>query len=97
MAPPTGVVDHTRTAKCPELLCQSQELLVSGWRQAPPRRALPLLHRFYELMRQTSFLLWTLCIHTYFPEVPAGCCEPLLETGSSRRYLCKSFPGCLSH
>jgi hypothetical protein len=27
-----------------------------------------------------------------FPEVPAGCCEPLLETGSSRRYLCKSFP-----
>ena len=32
-----------------------------------------------------------------FPEVLAGCCEPLLETGSSRRYLCKSFPGCLSH
>jgi hypothetical protein len=31
------------------------------------------------------------------PEVFAGCCEPLLETGSSRRYLCKSFPGCLSH
>jgi hypothetical protein len=31
------------------------------------------------------------------PEVLAGCCEPLLETGSSRRYLCKSFPGCLSH
>jgi hypothetical protein len=32
-----------------------------------------------------------------FPEVFAGCCEPLLRTGSSRRYLCKSFPGCLSH
>src|SRR6202035_2481916 len=32
-----------------------------------------------------------------FPEVLAGCCEPLLETGSSRRYLCKSLPGCLSH
>jgi hypothetical protein len=32
-----------------------------------------------------------------FPEVLAGCCEPLLGTGSSRRYLCKSFPGCLSH
>ena len=31
------------------------------------------------------------------PEVLAGCCEPLLATGSSRRYLCKSFPGCLSH
>src|SRR4029077_21001959 len=46
MAPPTCVVDHTRTAKCPELLCQSQELLVTGRRQAPPRRALPLLHRW---------------------------------------------------
>jgi hypothetical protein len=32
-----------------------------------------------------------------FPEVLAGCCEPLLETGSSRRYLCQSLPGCLSH
>jgi hypothetical protein len=32
-----------------------------------------------------------------FPEVLAGCCEPLLGTDSSRRYLCKSFPGCLSH
>ena len=31
------------------------------------------------------------------PEVFAGCCEPLLETGSSRRYLYMSFPGCLSH
>ena len=31
------------------------------------------------------------------PKVLAGCCEPLLETGSSRRYLCKSFSGCLSH
>ena len=31
------------------------------------------------------------------PEVLAGCCEPLLETGSSRRYLYMSFPGCLSH
>ena len=31
------------------------------------------------------------------PEVLAGCCEPLLGTGSSRHYLCKSFPGCLSH
>jgi hypothetical protein len=30
------------------------------------------------------------------PEVLAGCCEPLLETGSSRRYLCQSVPGCLS-
>src|SRR5208337_433601 len=25
----------------------------------------------------------------------AGCCQPLLERGPSRRYLCESFPGCL--
>jgi hypothetical protein len=31
-----------------------------------------------------------------FPEVFAGCCEPLLGTASSRRYLCKSLSGCLS-
>ena len=30
------------------------------------------------------------------PEVLAGCCEPLLATGSSRLYLRKSFPRCLS-
>ena len=30
-----------------------------------------------------------------YPAVFAGCCQPLLEDGPSRRYLCKSFPGCL--
>jgi len=25
----------------------------------------------------------------------AGCCQPLLRVGPSRRYLCGSFPGCL--
>src|SRR5215831_18314734 len=57
MAPPTFAVGHTRTAKCPELLCLAPALLVPWWRPAPPRRALPLLHRSYELMRQTSSLL----------------------------------------
>src|SRR5260370_39761268 len=32
MAPPTYVVDHARTAECPELLCLTLALLVSGWR-----------------------------------------------------------------
>lgn len=27
--------------------------------------------------------------------VLAGCCQPLLGTGPSRRYLCRSFPTCL--
>ena len=29
--------------------------------------------------------------------VLAGCCQPLLGTGPSRRYLCQSFPACLDH
>ena len=29
------------------------------------------------------------------PGVSAGCYQPLLPTGSSRRYLCESFPRCL--
>src|SRR5215470_10832960 len=56
-----------RTAKCPELLCPSRALLRMGWCPAPPRRALLLLPRSYELMRQTSSLLWNSCIHTYLP------------------------------
>src|SRR5580704_12718134 len=56
-----------RTAKCPELLCPSQALLMTGWCLAPPRRALPLLPRSYELMRQTSSLLRNSCLHTYLP------------------------------
>ena len=81
MAPPTFVVDHVRTAKCPELLCPTPVLLVSGWRPAPPRRALPLLHCSYELMRQTSSLLRNLCIHTYLRrswQVAASPCWELI-------------------
>jgi hypothetical protein len=65
MAPPAFAVDHIRTAKCPELLCRARALLVPGWCPAPPRRALPLLLRSYELMRQTSSLRRTSCFHTY--------------------------------
>jgi len=82
MAPPTCAVDHVRTAKCPELLCPSQALLMTGWRLAPPRRALPLLPRSYELMRQTRSLLRNSCIHTYLPrslQVAANpCWKPVL-------------------
>ena len=81
MAPPTSVVDHARTAKCSELLCQSQALLMTEWRQAPPRRALPLLRSSYELMRQTSSLLRNSCFHTYLPrslQVAANPCWELV-------------------
>jgi len=65
MAPPAFAVDHSRTAKCSELLCRTRALLAPGWCPAPPRRALPLLLRSYELMRQTSSLRRTSCSHTY--------------------------------
>src|SRR5262245_19716106 len=58
------------------------------------RPALPDLPCYYGLMRQTSILCaprLTLC-HTAL----AGCCEPLLDEGPSRRYLCASVPACLA-
>ena len=72
---------HAKTAKCSELLCLPQSLLVTGWRPAPPRRALPLLPRSYELMRQTSSLLENSCSPTYFPrslQVAASPCWQLV-------------------
>jgi hypothetical protein len=44
-------------------------------------------------MRQTKIL--TQPRSSLVPRVFAGCCEPLLEVGPSRRYLCKSFSTCL--
>src|SRR5215813_3835986 len=61
---------------------------------APPQRALPLLPRSYGLMRPTT-LLAQLSAPLYIPRVFAGCGEPLLEDGGSRRYLCVSVPRCL--
>ena len=33
---------------------------------------------------------------TLVHQILAGCCEPLLEVGPSRRYLCRSFSRCLA-
>ena len=61
----------------------------------PPRRALPLRHRSYGLMRQTTTLHHNFVLPHLYPVVFAGCCQPLLGDGLSRRYLCKSVPRCL--
>jgi hypothetical protein len=47
---------------------------------------LPNLHCSYWLMRQTKILLPTSV--SLFRQAFAGCYEPLLEDGPSRRYLC---------
>ena len=46
-----------RPARCPEPLCSHQVLPRTTRCLAPRQRALPLLHRSYELMRQTKTLL----------------------------------------
>jgi len=43
-------------ARYPEVLCPFKALPFPGWRLAPPQRALPLLPRSYDLMRQTETL-----------------------------------------
>jgi len=45
-------------------------------------------------MRQIGSLL-RIRVSTLIPKVFASCCEPLLETGSSRRYIRNSFLRCL--
>ncbi len=54
--------------------------------EAPFQSALPGLHRSNWLMRQTKTLLPTSV--SLFRQVFAGCYEPLLGVGPSRRYLC---------
>ena len=58
-----------------------------------PKPALPGSHHSYGLMRQTKFLPPS--SYQLLQRVFAGCHQPLLEDGPSRRYLRKSFPRCL--
>jgi hypothetical protein len=80
---------------CRESLCLSKVLPFPGMILDHSPLALPSVHRYYELMRQTSCL----CSPQLFRlvrSVFAGCCKPLLTIGPSQRYLCKSFFGCLT-
>jgi len=95
MAPPTYVVDHARTAECPELLCLTLALLVSGWRYHHLEGRYPLFiaHTSSCAKPAPSFGF----VHSHFIrrslQVAAS---PLLGTGSSRRYLRNSFFRCLA-
>jgi len=48
-------------------------------------------------MRQPTTLHQDFMLPHLYPVVFAGCCQPLLGDGLSRRYLCTSVPGCLGH
>jgi len=82
------------TAKCPESLRPILALPPLGRRNTPPQKTLLLRPRSYGLMRRSHLALphFSNCL---VREVFAGCYQPLLPPGSSRRYLCESFLGCL--
>jgi len=65
-----------------------------GRRASPPRRTLLLRHRSYGLMRRSPLALLSFG-HSLVRKALAGYYQPLLPAGSSRRYLCESFLGCL--
>ena len=66
----------------------------SGRRIPPPTRTLLPGHSSYRLIRRSRSALLSFGL-SLVRGVSAGCYQPLLPPGSSRRYLCESFPGCL--
>jgi hypothetical protein len=82
------------TTKCPESLCRMSALPPSGRRGSSPARTLLPGHRSYRLIRRSRSTLLSFGL-SLVRGVSAGCYQPLLPAGTSRRYLCESFPGCL--
>ena len=93
MSPSDGPM--TVPTKRRESLCPLKALPLEGWRPAPPRRALPLLHRSYGLMRQSQILHSALLLLLLV--VFTGCYQPLLEVGPSRRYPRNPCIGAWTH
>jgi len=92
-----SVSDHRAengTTKCPESLCRMPALPPSGRRRSSPARTLLPGHRSYRLIRRSRSSLLSFGL-SLVRGVSAGCYQPLLPAGPSRRYLCESFPACL--
>jgi hypothetical protein len=95
--PVGSVSDHRAengTTKCPESLCRRSALPPSGRRVPPPSGALLPGPSSYGLIRRSRSTLLSFGL-SLVQGVSAGCYQPLLPAGPSRRYLCESFPGCL--
>jgi len=82
-------------AMCREFLCRSKVLPFPGMIQDHSPLALPGVHCYYKLMRQTYFLCSPPLLRFVRP-VFAGCHKPLLIIGPSQRYLHRSFQRCLT-
>ena len=94
---PGSVSEHRAdhgTTKYPESLCLISALPLSGRRESPPARTLLPGHGSYGLMRRSRSTLPSFGL-SLVRGVSAGCYQPLLPAGPSRRYLCESFLGCL--
>ena len=95
---PVGSVSNHRaengTTKCPESLCRMSALPPSGRRVPPPAGTLLPGRGSYGLIRRSRSALLSFGL-SLVRGVSAGCYQPLLPAGLSRRYLCESFPGCL--
>jgi hypothetical protein len=83
------------TAKRPESLCLILLVPSSGRRVPPPPGTLLPGPSSYGLIRQSAWLSSPSAFRLV-QGVCAGCYQALLPRGSSRRYLCESFSGCLS-
>jgi hypothetical protein len=83
------------TAKCLESLRPISVVPASGGCIPPPQRALPLRQRYYGLIRQSPLVLLSFGL-SFVRGVLAGCYQPRLPAGLSRRYLCESFLRCLA-
>ena len=92
-AKPAPVVGAT---KCPESLCLMSVLPPSGRRVPSPLKALPLIHRSYGLMRRSPPALPSFGF-SLVRGVCAGCHQPLLPAGSSRRYSANLSSDAWSH
>jgi len=92
-----SVSDHRAengTTEYPESLCLILALPPSGRREPPPARTLLPGHSSYRLIRRSRSALLSFGL-SLVRGVSAGCYQPLLPAGPSRRYLCESFPACL--
>jgi len=86
-----GLVQNRQVPRAPS---PASGVTSGGEVYTPPRWTLLHRHRYYALMCQSRPLPPPRFV-SLVRQVCAGCCQPLLGTAPSRRYLCESILGCL--